>query len=250
MNCEKCQELLSDFLDGALTGEDHAFLNTHFEECLPCADMRQDLHAIMSVAHESREQYVSPPNERALWLRVRNTIESELNDNRAAAITSRLSAGQRESFWSHLINKRWELSLPQLTAAITAIVVVVSLATALSLQTIRSGISPDTTLSSNGTGVNNGLSGRVNSQTQFNPNDYIRQNQLDIEFWKQRVEQRKAHWSPRMREAFERNMDVIDQALNDSLNELGQSPHDDVSEEMLNAALRNKIELLKEFSDL
>ena len=53
-----------------------------------------------------------------------------------------------------------------------------------------------------------------------------------------------------MRETFDRNMRVIDQAVNDSMNELNRNPHDDVSEQMLNEALNDKLALLKEFSDL
>ena len=45
-------------------------------------------------------------------------------------------------------------------------------------------------------------------------------------------------------------LQVIDQAVNDSFNELNRNPHDEVSEEMLNAALNEKLALLKEFSDL
>jgi len=53
-----------------------------------------------------------------------------------------------------------------------------------------------------------------------------------------------------MRETFDRNMGVIDQAVSDSLNDLNRNPHDDVSEQMLNEALNDKLALLKEFSDL
>jgi hypothetical protein len=44
-------------------------------------------------------------------------------------------------------------------------------------------------------------------------------------------------------------MQVIDQAVNESLSALDRNPHDEVSEEMLNAALRDKMELLREFSE-
>jgi len=53
-----------------------------------------------------------------------------------------------------------------------------------------------------------------------------------------------------MRETFERNMKVIDQAVSDSMNELRRNPHDEVSEQMLNESLNDKLALLKEFSDL
>jgi len=53
-----------------------------------------------------------------------------------------------------------------------------------------------------------------------------------------------------MRETFDRNMEVIDAAVNDSMRQLDQNPHDGVSEDILNAALNDKVELLKEFADL
>ena len=76
------------------------------------------------------------------------------------------------------------------------------------------------------------------------------QQQQAINYWNQRVETNKARWNQGMRDTFERNLKVIDQAVNDSLNELNRDPHDEVSEEMLNAALNEKLALLREFSDL
>jgi len=71
-----------------------------------------------------------------------------------------------------------------------------------------------------------------------------------IAYWNERVEFNKARWSPQMRETFDRNLAVIDQTVNDSLNTLTQNPHDEVSEETLNAALNEKLSLLKEFAEL
>jgi hypothetical protein len=53
-----------------------------------------------------------------------------------------------------------------------------------------------------------------------------------------------------MREAFDRNLGIIDATVSDSLRDLNESPHDEISEEALNAALRDKMELLREFSEL
>ena len=53
-----------------------------------------------------------------------------------------------------------------------------------------------------------------------------------------------------MRETFDRNLKVIDQAVNESFDALTLNPHDEVSEEMLNAALNEKLSLLKEFAAL
>jgi hypothetical protein len=79
--------------------------------------------------------------------------------------------------------------------------------------------------------------------------DRVRRQQVTIDYWYERVSQRKRRWNPQLREAFERNLNVLDQAVEDSRQRLKVNPHDEISEEMLNAALNDKMELLKEFSD-
>ena len=127
--------------------------------------------------------------------------------------------------------------MPQLVASAAAIVLVVSLGTTVGLRRFDNS--------------------RVTTP-QLTPRDqaasYVRdrmwQQQQAINYWNQRVETNKARWNQEMRDTFERNLKVIDQAVNDSLNELNRDPHDEVSEEMLNAALNEKLALLREFSDL
>lgn len=236
MDCEKCSDLLGNFLDGTLDGEDGALFGAHLEECLGCACVRDEIRAIVSVAAESRESFVAPPNERAMWLRVRNTIEAELSaQQRAAAAAAGASAArrERESFLARLMNKRWALSLPQLTAAVVAIVVGVSVITTVGLQRLATEQAVKTDLSP----------ARVAKKLNH---DQL----VAIEYLMERVEERKGRWNPRMREAFDRNLGIIDATVSDSLKELNESPHDEISEEALNAALRDKMELLREFSEL
>ena len=240
MNCEKCQELISDFLDGALTAKDRAMLDAHFEHCAECASVHEDLHTIITVAREARAEYIAPSNERALWLRIANTVESEAGARRSRAA----AIARRQNFWGSLLDRRWEMTLPQLTTAVAAIIVFVSLATVLGLRSLHG----DTDVA-----ANNSITTTEDIAPAAGPTPLtgrFSQQQIDIEYWKQRVEQRRSHWNPNMREAFDRNLSVIDQAVNDSLNDLSQHPHDEVSEEALNAAMRDKMELLKEFSDL
>jgi len=237
MDCEKCSDLLGDFLDGSLGDDDRALLGTHLEECLGCACVRDEIRAIVGTAAESREHFVAPPNERALWLRVRNTIEAELSaQQRAAAAVASASAERhaRENFVTRLMSKRWALSLPQLTAAVVAIVVGVSVLTTVGMRRLAGA-----------DGVKSATATAVRGAKKLNPDQLVA-----IEYLMQRVEERKARWNPRMREAFDRNLGIIDATVSDSLRELNESPHDEISEEALNAALRDKMELLREFSEL
>lgn len=246
MNCEKCQDLLSDFLDGALSTEDSRTFSAHLEECLCCAAARDDFELILGYCHEHRGQYEAPPNERALWLRIRNIIESE----QAAAVVASANSPikvEREGWWTRLMNRSWELSLPQLTAAIVAIAIVVSLATAFSLQRMQNLGAQ----SARQAEASTSSSARPNAPTaMLTVDDRVRHQQMEIEYWNARIKQQMVRWSPQMRQSFERNLAVIDQAVADSRNQLLVNPHDEVSEEMLNSALNEKMQLLKEFSDL
>ena len=228
MNCEKYQDLLSDFIDGSLTPEDHHSVETHVNACGVCAEARRDLDALVVFCREHRGEYDAVPNERALWLRISNTIESEL------PVPLRTEVQTDAGWWSRLMSRSWQISFPQVAASVVAIAIIVSLVTVAGLR--RFGV------------VGGGSLGIV--QTSLPVADRYRQQQQVIAYWNQRVEQNRARWNPQMRETFDRNMSVIDAAVNDSMRQLAQNPHDGVSEDILNAALNDKVELLKEFADL
>lgn len=233
MNCEKCQNLISDFLDGALSHEDQRTLNSHLEECFDCADVRNDLQSIVGFCRTNRGEYAAPPNERALWQRIRNTVEA----GTSAAAVGLTPVRQRS--WTNWLGRSWELSFPQLVASAAAIVLVVSLSTAVGLRRWQGGEKINLAAESGDSNLAvAGIRERVAKQQQL------------ISYWNQRVEYNKARWSPEMRETFDRNLKVIDQTVDDSINTLAQNPEDEVSEEMLNAALNEKLSLLKEFAEL
>jgi hypothetical protein len=231
MNCEKCQELMSELLDGALPAERRAEMNSHLEGCFECEAVREELSSIIGVAHDSGAVVSEPPNERALWLRIRNSIEAESATAVGAAATA---APARESFWSRLARRRLVLSLPQAATAGVGVAVAVALVTVLGMRSLV------------------GLRQLEPAQPARAAARGLRQNPdvLMIEYLKQRVDERKVRWNPRMRQAYEQNLSVIDQTVNEMLQDLDRRPHDEVSEKAYNAAMRDKIDLLKEFSEL
>jgi hypothetical protein len=229
MNCDTCQELIHDLLDGSISRSDESILNTHLKDCLDCEGVRQDLEAIVGFCHTRRGEYEAPPNAQALWLRIRNVIEAE---QRGQTVTS--DTEKRASFLGRLLGRTWELSLPQLTAATAAIVLLVSLTTVVGVRRW-------------GTDVPAAQPPVVEAS---NVNERVWQRQQAINYWNQRVELNKARWSLDMREAFDRNMQVIDQAVANSMDELKRNPHDEFSEQMLNEAMSEKLALLQKFSDL
>jgi hypothetical protein len=238
MNCENCQELMSELLDGAVPAGPRAEVNTHLAVCAECASVREELASIIGVAHDSRAVLSAPPNERALWLRIRNTIEAETPADAATAARARAAdAPARESFWSRLAGRRLVLSLPQAATAAAGVAVAVALLTTFGMRSSLDG----------GSWSQDGQ-----QQAAAPAARSVRQNpdMMMIDYLRQRVDERKARWNPRMRQAFDQNMSVIDQTVNDMLHDLDRRPHDEVSEKALNAAMRDKIDLLKEFSEL
>lgn len=239
MNCEKCQELVSDFLDGALSDEDHKTLDAHLEECLSCDCARQELDSIVTYCRDHRGEYDAPPNERALWLRIRNSIESQRGGARALAAAGSSGTGQALSWLSGLFSRQWELSLPQIAAAVLAIAIGVSLATAFGIHRFQSKRTEGSDPSMSSTMAFTGsVDDRVKAQQQV------------IDHWNERIEERKPLWSAHTREAFERNLQVIDQAVYANREKLQRNPNDEVSAEMLDLAMSDKMDLLREFSDL
>jgi anti-sigma factor RsiW len=226
MNCEKYQDLLSAFIDRSLIPEDHNRVEAHLRDCGVCAEARRDLDALVVFCREHRGEYEAVPNERALWLRISNTIESDL------AASPKVVAKSNAGWWSRMMNQSWQLSFPRLAASAAVIVIVVALGTVVGVRRFQGGV-PQGTVA-----------------TGASVEERYRQQQQVIAYWNQRVEQNKARWNPQMRETFDRNMSVIDAAVNDSMRQLTQNPHDGVSEDILNAALNDKVELLKEFADL
>ena len=71
-----------------------------------------------------------------------------------------------------------------------------------------------------------------------------------IEYWNARVEARRHQWNRPTRDAFERNLQAIEESVRDYRTILDRDPEDDLSGEMLDAVLTEKMDLLRDFADL
>jgi len=233
MNCENYQLLISDLVDGTLTAEYCQRVELHLSACPDCAEARGDLSAIVEFCREHRGEYEALPNERALWVRVSNVIEAE------TSIPSHRAVSESAGWWFRLMNRSWQLSFPKLAGLVAGIVLVVSIATGVGVRNISW---------LGGSGVQ--TAGLPVGSASVPVEDRYRQQQQAVAYWNQRVEMNKARWNAQMRDTFDRNLDVIDGTVAESLQRLKDNPHDTVSEDVLNDALNDKIALLKEFADL
>lgn len=240
MKCEECQDLISQFLDDELKETEASAVRQHIALCGPCARVYADFASILDVCHAEQPAELVPPNSRALWCRINNIIESDVKPEPIVE--------------EQPVKKgRWYLSFAQLASAVLGIAVISSLLTIVGIRNYTQPRSDDYTTRS------------ADSQTTFEKvlakvglidtpqkarQRRIKEQQAAIDYWNQRVAARRVMWDQNMRDAFDRNMHEIDSAVNEYTLILQNDPQDDLSGEMLDSALNEKMNLLREFSEL
>ena len=80
MNCEECQQHLSVFLDNELDSGLSAAVQTHLALCPECAKLSADFAMILETCGETSTDDILPPNSQALWCRINNIIETEIQN--------------------------------------------------------------------------------------------------------------------------------------------------------------------------
>lgn len=248
MNCETCQELLSDFIDDQLDAKKTACVTTHLTLCIECAEMYEDFSSILSVYEVETVEEIPPPNEHALWCRIENIIENEIKPE---IIERRQQEELNRGWFSKMWHRTWALSFTQLASAVLGIAVISSLLTVVG---IRNSFSDNPLAGSEPT--QQSLYQRALAKVGLGETGpekrerIMKQRQDAIDYWNQRAASRRPQWDRNLREAFDRNLREIDQVVFDYTRNLEANPQDDLSGEMLDSALNEKVELLREFSEL
>jgi predicted anti-sigma-YlaC factor YlaD len=221
MVCTECQELLSEYIDGALELGEQVNIERHLSECEPCRAVRDDL---LQIVHFSHQLPVQSPST-ALWPRINAGL-----------------ADLQPSFWDRSL--RWmrnlrtlnfNFSVPQMIATAAALAIVISTGIIMSRRdngTIQSNTAV-TTLST--------------SDTPAVSQADLQQLEKQISQLSESVEQRKDSWDPELRNAFERNLLYVNQSLVECRHQLSDHPGDDVSQELMLNAYREKVRLLEGF---
>ncbi len=225
-------------MDNELDESQASDVRMHLAFCPECAHVCEDLTSIMDVCKTESPNEIVPPNPQALWCRINNIIESEANP---APIPVEEARG-----------RFWRLSFPQLAAAVLLIAVVSSLVTFVAIRTISPSADDFTARSAaTQTTFEKLLSkvGLVETPTQARLRQ-TKEREATIEYWNTRVQARRSQWDRATREAFDRNLRVIEESVNDYTAILQQDPEDDLSGEMLDSVLNDKVNLLRDFADL
>lgn len=245
MNCEQCQELISSFLDNDLEETMSANVQKHLALCVQCAKVCEDFAVILDFCREQPATKVIQPNSQALWCRISNTIETEIKSD---------SAQQTRSEAKHSrFPRMWKFSFSQVASAVLGIALVSSLLTVVGVKNYSAPAIGDSAIESYAEpNIFEKVLGKIGLiETAQNARQHrIEQQQAAIEYWNKRVETRRMQWDNHLREAFDRNLHEINQAVSEYTLILQENPQDELSGEMLDSTLNEKMELLREFSDL
>jgi hypothetical protein len=242
MNCEEFQEKISLYLDGELDGTASDTMRAHLTACAGCSKVCEDFSVILESCRVSEAAEIVPPNSQALWRRINNLIESEMPAEAPVKETpkSRLSRG-------------WNLTFSQAGAGVLAIALISSLLTVVGIRNYFEPSGEDFTSRSTAsqTTLEKFLSkvGLIDTPQEARERR-VKEQQAAIAYWSKRVQERRVRWDPKMRDAFDRNLHLIDESVSEYTIMLQENPEDDLTGEMLDAVLNDKMGLLREFSDL
>jgi hypothetical protein len=228
-------------MDCELAEEQASGVRLHLAVCEECAAVCEDLASIIDVCTLSADEIV-PPNPQALWCRINNIIETEA---KAAAQPPAAEPAPRR--------RLWQLSFAQLTAAVVCVAIISSLLTIVAVRNYAGPQSADfiSRSASSQTTFEKVLSKVGLTETPQQARERrLKEQEAAIEYWNARVESKRGQWNRSTRDAFERNLQAIDESVRDYRMILDGDPDDDLSGEMLDAVMTEKMNLLRDFSDL
>ncbi len=240
MNCDACQENLSLFLDGELDETISSAVRAHLAMCSECLLLSEDFASILDSCRDGQPVDTVPPNSKALWCRINNIIENDAHSSDTTRPAAVPSASRGFTFG-------------QMLSAVAGIALISSLLTVVG---IRNYYKADGEGSASRSDVSQSTMERVMVKVgliespQENRLRRFREQQDAVEYWNRRVQERRAQWDERMREAFDRNLKEIDQAVTEYTVILEKDPQDNLSSEMLDSAMDEKMNLLRAFAEL
>ncbi len=229
---------MARFVDNELDEDGISDVAMHIAVCEPCALYCGEMTSIRDVCAADAPSEPVLPNSKALWCRINNIIESE---QKAAPPIVEQPKG-----------RFWRFSIWQLTSAVMCVALVSSVVTVIAIRSYVPPAAGDLTTGSPAqTLLDKALAkiGLVETPQQARERR-LKDQQAAIEYWNARVQERREQWDRMTRDAFDRNLQVIDESVHDYTMILQQDPEDELSGEMLDSVLNDKMNLLRDFSDL
>lgn len=249
MGCFAYQEKVSEYIDDLLPPAERRQLEEHMATCPVCSTLCQDLKLICE-ASRNLPQYEPSP---VVWERIR----AELSPGGVRMWTSTGSGwmarwfpfrADRFNAWS------WQPTL----AAVFTLVFFLSLAAIIYYRSSTPPSEPPVATRSPSLKARGASSVTVQPVNQITINkSLINKSLIEVELVQQRIEElqkrlevAKAGWSPEVRALYRRQLQLVDQCISRCQEKFAVSDDHPAVRAVYEAALRAKLEMLKQFSDL
>lgn len=224
-------------MDDELDEQRAALVSLHIGVCQICARYCEEMAGFVDVRALEAPSETVPPNSKALWCRINNIIESE--QNAEPPVEQPKGRFWRFSFW-------------QVSSAVLLIALVSSVLTVVAIRSYVQPAASDLAIRPAEQTFFEKALGKIGLvETPQQARDLrLKEQQSAIAYWNTRVQTRRDQWDRLTRDAFDRNIQVIDESVSEYTMILQQNPEDELSGEMLDSVLNDKMNLLRDFSDL
>lgn len=213
MNCEHCQAVIDDYVDGTLDAADRGRVEAHLASCAACRGLADDIRAIRRAAG-TLERHQPPAR---VWTRLAASLEAE----------RRTSAG----LWR---------GAPLALAA--TLLLAVGGTSWVVWQQMQTPAAPARTQAPVPAPADPELVQSVETELKLAEEHY----QKAIAGLEQITRTESAALDPQVASVLQKNLQVIDQAIGESRAALQTQPTSEVAQESLFEALRNKVSLLQD----
>jgi anti-sigma factor RsiW len=225
----------SAYLDGELGSDEHTAVEQHLAECGTCRRILEEVRAVIAGARDLGN--IEPPRD--LWAGIAATIQAPIAVDAEEATVIALPTAAALPIQSHNVNSRarYAFSGSQLMAASVVLIAVSSVATWAAGPGLGTSVSTEAA----GAGVPGAIV--MVDDTRFPPPPALADELASLE---QGLEQARAVLDPNTVRVLERNLAVIEQAIEDSRLALEQDPGNDFLSEHLEQVYERKLTYLRE----
>jgi len=226
-------------MENDLDTERSEFVRMHLAECGECAGVCEEIAMLLDVVSADGDAVLPENQAKQIWCRINNVIESEQPLSHTPQ-----PEPQRRGLW--------HFSFWQLATALACIALVSSLVTVAALRNYYEPSATDSLAAATSHSFVDRMMMRVGlaESPQEQLERKLRDRQAAIDYWNSRVQVRRNQWDSQTRAAFDRNLREIDDSLNEYHTILQRDPEDDLTVEMMDSVLNEKMDLLRDFSDL
>lgn len=228
MLCAECQNQLSDYLDGDISDRNRKAVGEHLEACAPCETLRGDLARLIAASANLPMHTPSPH----VWEAIQREIGGGANVVRGP-----------QSWWRQLSARRFDFSVSahQLLAAAAAVVVIAAAAWTIASPANRPS------LGAGWTNMPGTAPVAVTTLSHSQSRAEVDRFRATVDDMAHRVEQRKAGWSPDLRETFASTMTPLDTLVAERSKSYAADGTEATRGPLMDA-LREKLRILEEFA--